>query len=142
MNEDSYTTGERIWAVADGMGGRAAGSKASEIAIACIQEAEKSSSIDQELIVTLVGRIQQRIHDYAAHHPQAAGLGTTLAGLALVTLAGKAHWLVFSIGDSRVYRLTNGIFERETHDHCEAQLLFDTGRFPKKNYETTLYAMS
>ena len=35
-------------------------------------------------------------------------MGTTVAGLALVSVGGSRHWAVFNIGDSRVYRCLDG----------------------------------
>ena len=35
-------------------------------------------------------------------------MGTTVAGLALVSVGGSRHWVVFNIGDSRVYRCLDG----------------------------------
>jgi len=126
-NEDAFLVGQQVWAVADGMGGQAAGEAASRIAMDCVRQADRSGPIDQAGIADLVARINQRILDFGARHPDAVGLGTTLAGVGLMTLAGQAHWLVFNVGDSRVYRLTGGVLHQETTDHSEVQGLVDDG---------------
>jgi len=126
QNEDSYVAGHHLWAVADGMGGQAAGRMASQIAIRHLVAAD-ADGLDQARVAGLFDEINQDILGYGRSHPAAAGLGTTLAGIALVALAGQAHWLVFNIGDSRVYRLTGGRLHRETNDHSETQALVDMG---------------
>lgn len=126
-NEDSFVTGEQIWAVADGMGGQAAGRIASQIAVRCIEECDSSGLVDQARIADLVTHANAEILAYGTRHPEAAGLGTTVAGIALVMLAGQTHWLVFNVGDSRVYRLSGGHLIQESTDHSEVQYLVDQG---------------
>jgi protein phosphatase len=55
-------------------------------------------------------------------------MGTTVTGIALVDHFGSPHWLVFNVGDSRVYRLDDGGVRLLTHDHSEVQELVDAGR--------------
>ncbi|MCL2784053.1 MAG: protein phosphatase 2C domain-containing protein [Propionibacteriaceae bacterium] len=127
-NEDSFVVGTSIWAVADGMGGQAAGDKASAIAASCIKKYDQAGLVDQETVTAMIAAIQEEIMAYGNSHPKAAGLGTTVAGLALVELAGNTHWLVFHIGDSRVYRLDSDHLVCETADHSEVQILIDKGQ--------------
>ena len=126
-NEDSFMTGQHVWAVADGMGGQAAGGMASRIAIDCLAGRDRLGPLDQEELTSLLGRINHEILAYGVGHPSAAGLGTTIAGIALVAMGGLHHWLVFHIGDSRVYRLTDGRLILETIDHSEVQSLMNQG---------------
>jgi len=126
-NEDSYVAGERIWAVADGMGGQAAGATASRIVAQRILEYDKSGEIDQAQISALVAQMNDEILAYSAKHPKTAGMGTTVAGVAQMRLGGQDHWLIFNVGDSRVYRLTEGVLVQETTDHSEVQDLVDRG---------------
>ncbi|MCL2736597.1 MAG: protein phosphatase 2C domain-containing protein [Propionibacteriaceae bacterium] len=127
-NEDSYLVGKRVWAIADGMGGQAAGATASRIAVACLAEYDRTGTMGHAHISTLLAQINDKILEYAVEHPSAAGLGTTVAGMAWMDLAGQAHWLVFNIGDSRVYRMTDEGLVQETTDHSEAQILVELGR--------------
>ncbi|MDR2929543.1 MAG: protein phosphatase 2C domain-containing protein [Propionibacteriaceae bacterium] len=126
-NEDSYVAGRHVWAVADGMGGQAAGERASRIAASCLRERDRQGPLDQTQIVRLIDQANDEILQYGRSHPASAGLGTTLTGIALTDVGGFAHWLVFNVGDSRVYRLTQGSLIRQTTDHCEAQILVDRG---------------
>ena len=135
-NEDSYITGERMWAVADGMGGQAAGATASRIAIQCLASYDKTGEIGQAQISALVEHINDKILQYSAKHPKTLGMGTTLAGMALMKLGGQDHWLIFNVGDSRVYLLANGVFRQETIDHSEVQELVNTGRIDQADART------
>jgi len=126
-NEDSFLVGERIWAVADGMGGQAAGRTASQIAIAGLERYDTAGLIDQAGLAALIDTINDDIVAYGKDHPQDSGLGTTLAGVAQVNLAGQQHWLVFHVGDSRVYRLSGQHLIQETTDHSQVQVMIDQG---------------
>jgi protein phosphatase len=69
---------------------------------------------------------------------------TTVAGIALVTLSERPHWVVFNIGDSRVYRFDGGGLTQLTVDHSEAQELVAAGlltaaearTYPRRNVVT------
>jgi protein phosphatase len=71
-------------------------------------------------------------------------MGTTVAGLAVVSVGGQRHWAVFNIGDSRVYRLLDGSLNQVTVDHSEVWELVERGlitpeeaqRHPARNIVT------
>jgi len=135
-NEDSYVAGERVWAVADGMGGQAAGATASRIAAQCLASYDKAGEINQTRISALVNEMNARIVEYSARHPKTLGMGTTVAGMALMNLGGQNHWLIFNVGDSRVYRFSDGILHQETIDHSEVQELVNRGTIGKAEART------
>ena len=135
-NEDSYVVGKRIWAVADGMGGQAAGGTASRIAAQCVQACDRSGEIDQRQIFALVDQMNSAILAYSAKHPKTLGMGSTVAGVAVMRLGGQDHWLIFNVGDSRVYRLTDGILHLETTDHSEVQELVNRGEINRTQART------
>ena len=54
-------------------------------------------------------------------------MGTTVAGLTVVDAGGREHWVVFNIGDSRVYRLADNRMSLVTRDHSEVRELMDAG---------------
>jgi protein phosphatase len=54
-------------------------------------------------------------------------MGTTAAGLAVVTSGGSDHWAVFNVGDSRVYRYLDGVLMLVTVDHSHVRELLDAG---------------
>jgi len=45
---------------------------------------------------------------------------------------GSEHWMIVNIGDSRVYRLTGGLFEQITIDHSEVEEMVAAGRISRE----------
>lgn len=127
-NEDSFFAGQYIWAVADGMGGQAAGDVASMIVTDQLRCRDEAGPLLPDDVGTLISSINQRILDYSTQNPAAQGLGSTLSGIASIALDDVRHWSVFNVGDSRVYRFANGKLVRETVDHNEAEELIDAGQ--------------
>jgi protein phosphatase len=128
LNEDSVVSGRQLWAVADGMGGHAAGDVASRLVAETLRELDAREALRPGDVVACLGEANQRILDYAAHVPAAAGLGSTVAGIAQVVVGGADHWAVFNVGDSRVYRCQAGTMARATIDHSETEELILEGR--------------
>ena len=89
-----------ILAVADGIGGQAAGEIASEHAVHRL--AETGPHLDGPTkIAQLLSNIDEEIKDHAQQHTEFSGMGTTVAGLLLKD--DRNYW--FNVGDSRTYRL-------------------------------------
>jgi PPM family protein phosphatase len=73
-----------------------------------------------------------------------AGMGTTLTGLAIIDRSGDPRWLVFNVGDSRVYRFADDELTQLTVDHSEVEELVAAGRlsaaqakeYPRRNVVT------
>jgi len=128
LNEDSIVAGVRVWAVADGMGGHAAGDVASRLVAESLRELDAREPLRPADVVNCLGVANQRVLDYAADVPSAAGLGSTVAGIAQVVVGGADHWAVFNVGDSRVYRCRAGAVSRATVDHSETEELILEGR--------------
>jgi protein phosphatase len=129
-NEDCARVAGTIYVVADGMGGHAAGEVASEIAAETVIELASSGStehLDASDFVEQLTQANRRILESAAMHPEQTGMGTTLAGLALVGGDGSQHWVVFNMGDSRVYHLVDEHLSQVTIDHSEVWELVQSG---------------
>jgi protein phosphatase len=133
----------RLFVIADGMGGHAAGEIASRIACeetvsAYYGDTEFSGRPEGDWAVA---PLEKSI--WSAHHAiiRAAGkrddwrgMGTTLSALAL--LGDQA--LIAHVGDSRIYRWRDGDCQRLTIDHTKNQALIDAGLIPPGE-ESTLY---
>ncbi len=126
LNEDRSYVGTHLWAVADGMGGHAAGEVASDIVVSQLRELDRDH-LEQSSIVEVLMQANQTVLDYGQRHPEAAGLGSTVTGLARVDIGGAEHWAVFNVGDSRVYREYEGVLSRATLDHSEVEELILQG---------------
>ena len=125
-NEDSAYAGPRLLAVADGMGGHAAGEVASAVAISAIKDLDEDLPAS-ELLDALSGavtRANQQLHEMVTANPSIGGMGTTLTAMLWSgSLVALCH-----IGDSRAYVLSGGEFQQITHDHTLVQSLVDDGR--------------
>ncbi len=123
-NEDDFLLepGRGVYAVADGMGGHAAGEIASRLAIETLQEvlqrddtpATPMSAEDvAEWLRGAVVEANRRICDSIRLHEERRGMGTTV--VALVHSGEDA--VVGHVGDSRMYLLRGDELLRMTSDH-------------------------
>lgn len=138
-NQDSGYASQTLFAVADGMGGAAAGDLASTVAIAHLAAADGDFAPDE-----LLPRLRNALNTAHAEltvrteeNPQLSGMGTTcVAFMRSGNKLAMAH-----IGDSRAYLLRGGKLTQITHDHTLVQYLVDTGQItaeqaknhPKRN---------
>ncbi|WP_157987512.1 Stp1/IreP family PP2C-type Ser/Thr phosphatase [Jiangella endophytica] len=124
-NEDSGYAGPYLLAVADGMGGHAAGEVASRAAIDELVNADQLPDGDPiDVLSAAVSAANGRIDDMARADPSRAGMGTTSTAL----LWNGAQLALGHIGDSRAYLLRNGSLTQITRDHTFVQSLVDDGR--------------
>lgn len=125
-NQDSLYAGPRLLAVADGMGGMAAGDVASNVVIAAIAPLDEDVPTGDliELLRDGVSLANQRLREAVAANPELEGMGTTLT--ALLFRGSKAA--LVHIGDSRAYLLRNGELTQITRDDTYVQMLVDEGR--------------
>jgi serine/threonine protein phosphatase PrpC len=156
-NEDTIGSDPDIglFVLADGMGGYNAGEVASGIAVKTIMSLVKEAVEHQDLTVgdresrlsrpgiilrDAIVRANKIIYQTAKTQPQCEGMGTTVvACMFFDNRVSIAH-----VGDSRMYRLRSGQFERLTLDHSLLQELIDRGfytpeeaqRAANKNYVT------
>jgi PPM family protein phosphatase len=127
-NEDCVGVGERFFVVADGMGGHAAGEVASGLAVERLVRLGERDGLRVGDVRAGVGAANREIVEAARGNPEQAGMGTTVAGLGIVRVAGSDHWVVFNVGDCRVYRLDKGELAQLTVDHNEVEELLAAGR--------------
>jgi protein phosphatase len=149
-NEDAYllhTTNQvsgtgaqfMLAAVADGMGGHASGEVASSLALDLLRQQlgnallpPRSKPVDTsrlgDQIASVIPAIDRALKERASLEPALGGMGTTLAGVAVLqqvtTLSasggakqGEQHACVFHVGDSRVYVLTATGLRPLSQDH-------------------------
>src|SRR5690348_16570746 len=125
-NEDAVYAGPRLLAVADGMGGHAAGEVASKIVIGSLEPLDEDRRID-DLMGALrdsVIEANRRIADAVKQRKELEGMGTTLTALRFVgSQVGLVH-----VGDSRAYLLRNDRLAQITHDDTYVQYLVDSGK--------------
>lgn len=101
LNEDSYIAESPVFAVADGMGGHSAGDVASAAVVTRLAEALGPDFVEPSVIELALHDATDDIARAAADLP--LGVGTTVTGAALTLHDGEPYWVVFNVGDSRVY---------------------------------------
>ncbi|MCB9522460.1 MAG: serine/threonine-protein phosphatase [Myxococcales bacterium] len=117
-NEDAWMASPSagLFAVADGMGGHAAGEVASELCVKALSRLAQQPTRRTGQARALRGALEQAHADIVAEGRRdgsKAGMGTTAVALWLDgPRAVMAH-----VGDSRIYRLRHGMLERLTLDH-------------------------
>ncbi|MEU1014934.1 Stp1/IreP family PP2C-type Ser/Thr phosphatase [Streptomyces sp. NPDC005898] len=133
-NEDSGYAGPRLLAIADGMGGQAAGEVASSEVITTLVTLD--DDVPGSDILTSLGTAVQRANDQlrlmVEEDPQLEGMGTTLTAL---LWTGQRLGLVH-VGDSRAYLLRDGVLTQITQDHTWVQRLVDEGRITEEEATT------
>ncbi len=125
-NQDSVYAGPRLLAVADGMGGMAAGDVASNIVIAAMAPLDEDVPGDALLdnLRSAVDTANQQLRDAVDANPAMEGMGTTLTAM----LFSGSKFGTVHIGDSRAYLLRDGEFVQVTKDDTYVQMLVDEGR--------------
>lgn len=140
-NQDAFFAGETLFAVADGMGGHAAGEVASSVAIGVFEGAGITRAED---LVALVQMANRAVIERARHDVELAGMGTTLCTVALVHDEFADRMVIANVGDSRVYLFHDGALTQITTDHSLVEDLVREGRLspaearlhPKRNILT------
>jgi protein phosphatase len=132
VNEDSFLVAPPVFVVADGMGGHSGGDVASRIVVEEFQRLAESYDPTRgaALVADAFARAQARIVDYGtAHRALSPGwhAGTTAVVAVLVEEQGVAKWLLANLGDSRIYRITEGRLDQVSVDHSVVQELIDAG---------------
>ena len=129
-NEDSAFASAQLIAVADGMGGHAAGEVASRIAVKVLEKLAPTltaQEIDEDsvedLLMHSLHSIDAEIAAVADEEIEKRGMGTTLTAL----LIRDNRIALLHVGDSRCYRLRGNTLEQLSNDHTVIQELLDQG---------------
>lgn len=131
-NEDDYYAGQRVFAVADGLGGHQAGEIASRLAIQYLRELDGREDHLGQGLEDSIRRANQAIHERAAKDPGTRGMGTTLTAIAVED--GGAH--LAHVGDSRCYLLRDGEISQLSRDHTLVARMVADGKITPEQAET------
>lgn len=130
-NEDSHLVNEeqKLFVVADGMGGHAAGEVASKVAVDAINEFIELTGSDDEVtwpfgfeeeislhgnrLKTAIRFANRKVLDATRDKAEYEGMATTVAAV----LVDGDTAVIGHVGDSRIYRLRGDDFEQLTSDH-------------------------
>lgn len=126
-NEDAYLAVPPVFVVADGMGGHTRGDAAAEAAVRAFEAFAGRPWLEVTDLHEAMASAASAIESLAS---VGRAPGTTLAGVATTRQAGRPYWLVFNVGDSRIYLLRDGALEQISVDHSRRQELIDAGMDP------------
>ncbi|HWS38330.1 MAG TPA: protein phosphatase 2C domain-containing protein [Actinoplanes sp.] len=124
-NEDAVFVGNRLFVVADGMGGLPAGELASDMVVQTLSSVDTAPDNGEPLqdLITALEAANQRIEASVAEDADRDGMGTTVTAL----LLSGDRLAVLNVGDSRCYLLRDGEFQQLTRDDTYVQALVDQG---------------
>jgi protein phosphatase len=137
-NEDAVdvkeTGGLTTAIVADGMGGQAAGEKASQMATEIIprtlsEQVPTATSADdiRKIVRKAIVQANEEIISLGQLDRDFRNMGTTVVGVAWAPQFRDDCLFVSGVGDSRAYLLRDGKIEQLTIDHSLAQALVEAG---------------
>jgi protein phosphatase len=127
-NEDAVLAEDGLYAVADGMGGHAAGEVASSIALATLHERLGTTEVDAGRLTDAIRAANDAVHQRAVDQPRLRGMGTTLTVIAVATAeGGLLRFLLANVGDSRAYLYADGGLHQLTRDHSYVAELVAAG---------------
>lgn len=150
-NEDAIGSSEPLGlsVLADGMGGHRGGEVASAISVSTVLETMtkrlkklKDGTTDEETGYSLesiavhesVALANTNVFSASSENTQYRGMGTTI----VVLLFYDNRFTVAHVGDSRLYRLRDGVLEQITRDHSLMQELIDRGFYTPEQARRSL----
>ena len=127
INEDSVLAlpEQDIWLVSDGMGGHAAGDYASSLIVDMV--AGMAPDLPPAERMKVLRDTIKTAHDTIRGEAEVRGaevIGATVVGLILA----EGHFVALWAGDSRAYRLRNGVIEMLSTDHSVVASLVEAGQ--------------
>ncbi len=150
-NEDAISTETSLGLaiLADGMGGHRGGEVASAITVSTIYDtlSKKLKTINEGAIDEKIGYSMEsmtvhdaimlansNVFDSSSENEQYRGMGTTI----VVVLFYNNRFTVAHVGDSRLYRIRDGVLEQLTRDHSLMQELVDRGFYTPEQARKSL----
>lgn len=125
VNQDAVLAGPVVFAVADGMGGHAAGEVASALTIATM--ADLPIGAPGAVVLDAVHRANGEVRRQAPAGTEREGMGTTLSGLAIAIEGGADVIVAFNVGDSRLYSFDAGDLVQLSVDHSLVAEMVEEG---------------
>ena len=130
-NEDSLVVAPPLFAVADGMGGHAAGEVASEIAVRVLSELAPEHP-DVEALGRAIEEANRAVIQAAREGRGRQGMGTTMTA---AMLEGE-RLVIAQVGDSRAYLLHQGKLQQLTRDHSLMADMIEAGQLTPEEART------
>ena len=87
----------------------------------------------EESLESSIGAANRTIHDRAHADASLSGMGTTITAVAVDSQQEEV--VIGHVGDSRAYRLRDGIFQRLTRDHSLVEEMRRRGQITEEQAE-------
>jgi serine/threonine protein phosphatase PrpC len=136
INEDACAAWPEtgIWAVADGMGGHAAGDLASSSIIDALGGIGRQVALSD-----MVDAVEDSLLDVnraLLAEATTRGAETTIGSTVVALLAHRNHCACLWAGDSRIYRLRDGRLQQITQDHSQVMDMVEQGLLLREDAES------
>jgi PPM family protein phosphatase len=123
--------------IADGMGGAQGGALAAKITIKSVSEELKQlKELDVESIKEVVRIANKKVYLESCSNVKLKGMGTTVVGI----VVSKQGCYLFSVGDSRAYRVRDRILYQLTYDHTVLNDLIRSGTLSEEEAQASDFA--
>jgi protein phosphatase len=126
-----------LWAVADGMGGHRDGGRASRMLVEALAglPRPRQMGVAADAVRAALTQVNRLLVD------ESAAQGSDVIGSTIVVLIAHGdHGCILWVGDSRAYRLSNGVMTRLTRDHTQVQAMVDQGLLSPEQAEHHPYS--
>lgn len=136
-NEDRALVGQRLFVVADGVGGHNAGDVASSMLVAQLDDLDVRPFADAgealSALMTAITEANDRIHQRAIHEPERDGMATTVTA----ALVHGDQMVLAQVGDTRAYlKRGEAPMRKITPDHSFVGALVDAGYITSEEAKT------
>ena len=139
VNQDAFLDRPDLglWAVADGMGGHRDGDRASRMLVEALARLPhpRLLGLAADAVRGALIEVNRLLAD------ESAADGRDVIGSTIVTLIAVGdHCGILWVGDSRAYRLRDGVLVQLSRDHTQVQALVDQGLLPPEQAEHHPYS--
>jgi serine/threonine protein phosphatase PrpC len=127
-----------VWAVADGMGGHQSGDLASGMIVNALRDVPAPERLSElvDLVDDRIIEVNRRLREEAASRGADQMIGSTVVAL----LARGRHGVCLWAGDSRLYRLRDGVMQQLSRDHSQVEEMIALGEVLREDAESHPFA--
>lgn len=133
LNEDSVLDTAPFFLVADGMGGHEHGEVASGMVVAMVPSLLAGRPVSAASVRVAIEECNRRVH---LEGGGGRGMGTTITGVVVASDTHRPSLILVNVGDSRTYRVRDGVLEQLSIDHSRVQELFQVGAISAEQMST------
>lgn len=136
VNEDAVLAEPPVFVVADGIGGSEHGEYASQVVVDLFGALARRAEVSTDDVVDCLQQCHEQVRQM--QRERNISTATTACGAVAVRMGQAAYWVIFNIGDSRIYRMQGrgGALQQVSIDHSHVQELIEAGLLDPADAET------